>query len=269
MKISVFYHHIREAARQQHCQIREILPVLRESGYTGVELDLNDCEDVGALKVMLQENGLKVSNICCFFSFAEQKEEERIDRLIRTAVELETARVMPVPGFYPEGMDLQEAGKAITEGLSVLCRKAFAAGLQVSLEDFDNEKSPICTVEGMKYFADRIEGLGYTFDTGNFAYMGEDVSRAFEVLKDKIIHVHCKDRSLIPDEGHSPLITPDGRYLYACSFGAGFLPTRQIVRSLKGISYKGWYTVEHFGTDDYLEAMKRSAAFLTQELSES
>lgn len=40
--------------------------------------------------------------------------------------------------------------------------------------------------------------LKFTLDTGNFAYSDEDAVQAYEVLKDYIVHVHCKDRNVDP-----------------------------------------------------------------------
>lgn len=42
-----------------------------------------------------------------------------------------------------------------------------------------------------------VPGLKYTLDTGNFAFSDENVLEAMEVMKDYIVHVHCKDRAVI------------------------------------------------------------------------
>ena len=68
--------------------------------------------------------------------------------------------------------------------------------IAVVIEDFDDRNSPIASVSGMKWFAEQVPGLCFTFDTGNFIIHGEDVFAAWEELKDKVVHVHCKDRKI-------------------------------------------------------------------------
>ena len=68
--------------------------------------------------------------------------------------------------------------------------------ITVVIEDFDDRNSPIACVSGMKWFAEQVPGLCFTFDTGNFIIHGEDVFAAWEELKDKVVHVHCKDRKI-------------------------------------------------------------------------
>ncbi len=68
--------------------------------------------------------------------------------------------------------------------------------ITVVIEDFDDRNSPIASVSGMKWFAEQVPGLCFTFDTGNFIIHGEDIFAAWEELKDKVVHVHCKDRKI-------------------------------------------------------------------------
>ena len=68
--------------------------------------------------------------------------------------------------------------------------------IAVVIEDFDDRNSPIASVSGMKWFAEQVPGLCFTFDTGNFIIHGEDIFAAWEELKDKVVHVHCKDRKI-------------------------------------------------------------------------
>lgn len=68
--------------------------------------------------------------------------------------------------------------------------------ITVVIEDFDDRNSPIACVSGMKWFAEQVPGLCFTFDTGNFIIHGEDIFAAWEELKDKVVHVHCKDRKI-------------------------------------------------------------------------
>ena len=67
-----------------------------------------------------------------------------------------------------------------------------------TLEDFDGPVQPFARMYQLLWFMENVPGLKFTLDTGNFAYSDEDAVQAYEVLKDYIVHVHCKDRNVDP-----------------------------------------------------------------------
>ena len=88
----------------------------------------------------------------------------------------------------------------------------------------------------------------YTLDTGNFLFYGEKVLDAFELLKDRIAHVHCKDRR--PETNAS------------VQTGTGYIPFTEIINKLKAQQYDGYLAIEHFDVDGQEECMRGSAEFL-------
>ena len=94
-----------------------------------------------------------------------------------------------------------------------MCVYARSKGIAPTIEDFDDSKSPIATARQMLWFAERIPELKITFDTGNFMFSGEDELTAFGLLKDRIAHVHCKDRTFSKNSGE-PKAAADGRIMY-------------------------------------------------------
>lgn len=63
------------------------------------------------------------------------------------------------------------------------------------IEDFDDRNSPIACVSGMKWFAEQVPGLCFTLTRAILSSMGGYFA-AWEKLKDKVVHVHCKDRKI-------------------------------------------------------------------------
>ena len=266
MKISVFYVHVREAAAQAACDPKDLLPVLTGAGITGLEMDLNELGDLTGTKAMLDEAGMEVSNICCMFRWENGPAPARSQALLEAAAYLGCHKIMPIPGFFPEGCDRDAVLERMAACLDDLYTDAAAAGLTVSLEDYDNIASPIASASGMKWFADRVPGVGFTFDTGNFNYVGEDELEDFELLKDRILHVHCKDRANRALNGEAPQITVDGRKIYPCAFGSGFIRTDEILERLKAIGYDDYLTIEHYGAADQLNTILQSARYLRRAL---
>jgi len=122
---------------------------------------------------------------------------------------------------------------------------AAATGVTVTIEDFENGSSPLSGVQEMLWYLEKIPGLMCTFDTGNFITHGEDLFEAWEALKDRVVHVHCKDRG----EG-------------VVSFGGGQLPCAEILRKMKADGYGSYGAIEHYGAADQLSCLLRSAGFI-------
>lgn len=142
--------------------------------------------------------------------------------------------------------------------------------ITVVIEDFDDRNSPIACVSGMKWFAEQVPGLCFTFDTGNFIIHGEDIFAAWEELKDKVVHVHCKDRKISSDK---PLqtqknATPDIKECYLpAAVGEGCIPIKELVYKMKEYGYRGYLAIEHFDAADQEAYMQKSAANLQEYCS--
>ena len=88
---------------------------------------------------------------------------------------------------------------------------------------------------------------------------------AFELLKDRIVHVHCKDRFTEEKVGCEMKMTVDGIKMYPAAVGDGCIKMHEIVSALEKRGYDGIYTIEHFGAEDQLEYIKRSVGFFNNE----
>ena len=140
---------------------------------------------------------------------------------------------------------------------------ARSCGVTVTLEDYDNAASPCSTAMGLWFFLQNVEGLGFTFDTGNFAYSMEDASDGLHLLGPWLCHVHLKDRSrdaaFANPQDDNWLADLSGDRMYPCPVGEGWLELEQWTRMLLRGGYRGSFSVEHFGAADQMEALRRSA----------
>jgi len=261
MKLAVFYDHVLRAAEQRSLPLPEVLRRVRKMGYTLLEVDFDHLEADPALADKLRAAGFGIANICCYFSFEKEADRGRMQRLIAAAKQAGAPRVMPIPGLYTEKSNPAELAR-MTSAMAQLTSMAQATGLTITLEDYDHPLSPIYDSKGLLHFLRDQEALGVAFDTGNFRFANEDVLSAFHALKERIRHVHVKDRALAPCCGESNRTALDGTPLYPCAVGAGVLPLRDVFALLKGIGYDQVLTVEHFDADDQLQAMADSARFM-------
>ena len=269
MKLATFYNHIQNARKQTCLSRLQVLTRLKEASITGIEICYEDVPDLLSMQEELESLGMEVSSIYRTFAFETDADPAPGQELVDAAVSLGCKKIMPIPGFYPAGSDRDSVRRFMLKPLSDLVSYAQEKNITVTMEDFDNASSPIATSEGMKWFADRIEGLYYTFDTGNFCFTGEDEGDAFENLKEKIRHVHCKDRSLSAVNGENPFLCMTGTAIYPVSFGSGVIRCQEVLDKIRATGYDDYLVIEHFDANDQLGFLLQSAAWLKDWMEKS
>ncbi len=265
-QLSVFYEHISEAAEQSGSTVEKMLEYAVSCGIDGLECDLWRLEDKVNIKSLFNNCGVKVSSIYNFFDFPHEDKntcEIKYRGMLEIAAYFGADKVLCVPGFVHDNEQMSECRKIVAERLSEMCLAASEYGISVTLEDFDDVKSPCCTTEGLLYFMQNVSDLKYTFDTGNFRYCLESAEEAYETLKEYVAHVHLKDRSYdsanaAPDNtnGKADL---SGAIMYPSIVCEGVIGIDRLIEKLVADGYSGRFAIEHFGAVNQAEYMKKSA----------
>lgn len=259
-KISVFAAHLYEAAEQSGKTFAELLPLVKAWGISGVDCELTYLTPDFIRGV--KNAGLEISSVYASFGFQDGYDRKAAEAFIDAAAFAGAKTVLCVAGFTED----REKYPVIADGLQKLCAYAKPKGITVTVEDFDDKASPFSTCAGIEYFLEQAPELRVTFDTGNFLYSEESELDAFSRLKDKIVHVHCKDRCLSAKPGESPKITVSRRALYSSPVGKGCIKLREIVSALTESGYSGWFAIEHFGSQNQLDDVAASARWLKTRL---
>lgn len=220
---------------------------------------------------LLVANELGVSCIYEFYDMGRCDESEKACRHVETAVKAGANQILVVPGFLSGNASLQmqkampvqekiiaffesnDEIKRMAEGISFVAKYGAEKGVTVTVEDFDGLDSPLAGMYGIQWFLQQVPKLMYTLDTGNFLFYGEKVLDAFELLKDRIAHVHCKDRQ---SETNASVQN-----------GTGYIPFTEVLEKLKKQNYEGFLAIEHFDVEGQEECMKGSAEFLERFVS--
>jgi inosose dehydratase len=215
-------------------------------------------QDPAGFAAMLAEADLQIASIPYYCEFEKGVDPDKI----RTAVEKTAAaggkKILAIPGFLDE--KYPHALENMAEGLKLLCQVAAEFDIKVSLEDFDNIKSPCATAEGLQDFFARIPALKFNLDTGNFRYMDQDVTECCLPILDRLALMHLKDRSQVPmHPAEKPLRSLGGTDLYPCPVGEGMIPMEQVLALAADAGYDGYCTVEHFDAADQWDYITRSA----------
>jgi sugar phosphate isomerase/epimerase len=264
MKIAIFNQHITDAAKQSGFSRIEILKQLRKKGVTGLEYGIQELEDVEVTKKELIEAEMEIISI---YQLCHYESNLKADtKIVDVAARLGVDKLLIIPGFFQEDQSDAEVLASCKKAMNELTAYAKSKSIQITIEDFDASNSVILDSEMMRWFGENVTHLTYTFDTGNFIYSGEDELVAFEQLKDKIVHVHAKDRGakMIPQADVT--VTTSGHQLYTVATGQGIIKISEVIERLKALDYQGYVTIEHFGADDYLQTMLDSVDWLNQKI---
>ncbi|MBR6791031.1 MAG: sugar phosphate isomerase/epimerase [Oscillospiraceae bacterium] len=264
MKKAIFFEHIKTAAEQTGRTVEDILAEVRGMGYEGLECSADHFEGRREeFRELLAKSGFVISSVYRFFDFGHRTDSEEIGRYLDDLAYLGAEKTLIVPGFFTAESDRKAEFEEMIRALRLVCEMAAERGITVTLEDFDDVNSPCRNIAGLRRFMDEVPGLRFTLDTGNFRYSCEDVLEGYEALKDRLGHVHLKDRSENPlTEGDSGPKALDGKILYPAPAGEGYIPIRECIERTKADGYDSWYAAEHFNCADTLAYIRRSADFL-------
>ena len=239
-KISIFLDHIRTVAQQEGISFREAATKVREIGYEGVDMKVLQALENPKEMQMLDSLGFRFA---CAIADIDHCAGDQPEMEEKVMIALQFRRnyfdqLLLVPGLMPEGStDADRA--AVRARIAAFVSNAAEEGFSVKVEDYDNPRSPCYNTEMLDSLFALSPKLGLVFDTGNFIFAGEDALESFAHLKDRIDHVHLKDR-----------VSPDD--MRCVPAGSGCVPILQIVHTLVSEGYNGWLTVEQYGSRQML-----------------
>lgn len=273
-QLNIFLEHIYEACTQSGVDFPEMLTEARTMGYTGLECDLWRLDDRKLLEV-LDGCGIKAASVYGHYDLAHDTPEitlEKASRHLESAAYFRADKILVIPGFFRPEDDRDVFFARTCEHLSVICALAKKYGITVTVEDFDDVNSPCCNTAGLERLLCSSEGLRWTFDIGNFAYVCEEPAKAYARLGKYLSHVHIKDRSrdvsrAFPD-GSNVKADVSGNMMYPCECGEGYVGAEQLVKQLISDGYTGDFSAEHFGAVNQREYMRRSSANILKWIGE-
>jgi sugar phosphate isomerase/epimerase len=246
----------RGSERQVERPLDQILPIIAEAGYDGVEI-WNDhlmtlpAEQREQVAKQLQQLGLKVALISPYFDFTTS-EESAEQSLQRAAEVLEEARRLKADGIrvFTGRTGSAEATPAqwdrAVNCLQQLADQSAADGISWACETHRNNLMD--TIGGaLRLMGDvNRKNVCLIFQPTTF---GEDWENALDLLGPYICHVHASNYD---DEGNK------------VGLEEGELDYRQIIRALGRYSYDGYISVEWMG--DNPEGMAHQEAVYLRKL---
>jgi inosose dehydratase len=234
-RISIFFDHVSEISRQENLSIREAARKVRQLGYEGIDVRVTMSEEQ---MLMLDSLGFQHASAIADINFVEGEQPEAVRQALQFMKRYRYTRLLVIPGLLPEDAT-SELVENVCARIAAFVREAVKEGVDVMVEDYDNPRSPCYNTQTLDHLFAASPRLNHVFDTGNYLFCGEDVMTALRHYRERIHHVHLKDRKAKGDRASLPI-------------GAGVVPLKDVVGELLRSGYDGWFTVEHFGAPSML-----------------
>ena len=248
-KISIFSDHIQTIAHQEGISFREAATLVREIGFDGVDVRvLQNPEELRILDSLGFGHSCAIADI----DYGAGAQPEMEEKALAFLEERGYDRLLLVPGLMPEGWTDGDRDAA-RQRIAAFAERVAAKGFRVLLEDYDNPRSLCYNTERLDSLFALSDALGHVYDSGNFLFAGEDPMECYRHFRDRIGHVHLKDR-----------VAPDN--MRCVPAGSGCVPIADIVRDLVATGYTDWLTVEHFGSRQMLSDSRTAYANVRQML---
>jgi D-psicose/D-tagatose/L-ribulose 3-epimerase len=226
--------------------VEEVLPLIKEHGFDGVELPLFRPAEFPAARIRkaTEANGLEI-NFCSVLVDGlslisgepgiRSKTIEHLKAMIETAAGVDAAIIAgplysPV-GFLPGRRRTEDEWKWAIEGYQALGDTLAACRVQLAIEPLNRfETFFLNTAADARRLSEQVghPNVGILFDTFHANIEEKDIGNGFRVVGKHLKHVHtCENDRGTPGSGH---VEWDG-----------------VFRALAELRYDGWLTIESFG----------------------
>jgi len=234
----------------------------------------NKCAEFPQIRNWLEKAGLKLSALACGNNFAKMNAEDRRDNVekvknaIHEAAELGAPLVRIFGGYHEnaggeQGMVYANGFSYILQGIEACLPEAQKNNIILALEN--HGRLPGLSFE-IRAILDHFKSpfIKCLFDCANFLANNmnetEDPLRAYELLKNDIVHCHVKDWG-------KPFGTKADLRVAAYPAGAGgIVPLRQFLALLERDNFQGYCALEYEAGWQIpeIEGVRQSIAYLGQ-----
>lgn len=226
--------------------VEDVLPLIKEHGFDGVELPLFRPADFPAsrFRKLGAANGLEINFVSVLLDGLSlisdepgirRKTIEHLKTTIQTAGETNAAMIAgplyaPV-GFLPGRRRTEDEWKRAVEGYQAIGETLAAYKVELAIEPLNRfETFFLNTAEDARRLSEQVghPNVGILFDTFHANIEEKDIGKGLRAVGKHLKHVHtCESDRGIPGSGH--------------------VEWDSVFRALTELRYDGWLTIESFG----------------------
>ncbi|NLS78488.1 MAG: DUF362 domain-containing protein [Chloroflexi bacterium] len=242
--------------------LREIIPLVAQAGYEGIELwgphvqrYLDEGGTLAQLKALLAESGLAVPMISPYMDLAEDQEASLAlaERVVGWAVALGAPLVRVFVKGGPSAQASHETWAKVVAGLKALCRIGAPHKIAFALETHQNNLHDTSTATLRLIRQVGAENLGVNLDIHNLFDMGEDPVLAARRLMPFTRIMHLKNGHVV-----------EGKLKYGVPLPEGNMDYAPFMAEVRKLNYGGYASIEWFG-DDPAGAARSELAYLGEQ----
>lgn len=234
--------------------IRDTLQLAADAGIPFVDLLWVKEKEIPEYRTAMTATGVRVMCKIANISFLQEEKKclDAIQREMGIAQALGAEMFMIVPFEIPTEfqkaarMGKEAVRKILVERFSLAVEEGRKRNLPVVFETTPHDEFALSSAEDCKLVLDQVPGLGMVFDTANMLPAGEEPLPGYELLKDRIVHVHLKDVALT--KGGRTLwseFTSTGEIMNCCLWGEGVIPLDEIYARMIRDGYTGRFAIEY------------------------
>lgn len=281
MKVSVSMYSLASTVKKENWSVLDFIDYAKRISLDGVELldfywkNPDEIEqEIESIKEALKENNLQVSAYDVSNNFVKDSKEGRDKEVlkvldgIQVAKKLGTNIVRVFCGDLHENLTFENGADLIVNGLKRCAEMAEKERVYLALENHGLLAGKSAQVNNIL----RQVNSPYvksTFDTGNFLLVHEPPEKAFDQMKNDIVHVHFKDfREKEENEQLNGFRSAEGIELIGVIPGDGKVNLKYIVNGLIENQYNGWLSIEYEGVEDAKLANEEAVNRLRKLLNE-
>lgn len=225
--------------------LEQVVRTASDLGYAGVELRLIDGEVITAHNLRANEErirrlfgpegvrliGLSTSARFSASDDAERRQNEDAAReCLAVAAQLGVPLIRVFGGRRPEGVTIQQGIDNVADSLNRLAPAAEQSGVTIVLETHDDFSSAATVALVMDRVPSR--SVGILWDTHHPYRVGESVEQVWQLIHERLAHVHLKDARRRGEGWQLVLL------------GEGEVPNREVIQLLREQGYDGYVSVE-------------------------
>ena len=253
MKLSLMSFPFQFERLSHRMNAEKLCRIITENGLDEVDLMMNEISLYGlkSLKRAFEKSGVHCGCIIAHLPFYRQSDKylPMLKKALETCKSLNVRQLMIIPGYTDEKACLQykrnELLNRAIEFFAIAVDRAKDYNVEILFEDTPIDYKPLSGGKDCRYVLDKVEGLGFAFDTANFmvAEKDFDILADYELLKDRISRVHFKD--VVKGNFGSGERCEDGQMIRCVTTGAGIVDLRAIAKALKKDAYDGSIAIEY------------------------
>ncbi|MBS0662534.1 MAG: sugar phosphate isomerase/epimerase [Verrucomicrobia bacterium] len=278
---------IRPLCRDGSMTLREWVDLAVPLGVDGLEyysgfLELADPARWTEARRTVESRGLVIPMLCCSPDFSQpdpelrRQEVEKEKTWIRLAATLGASYCRVLSGQRRPELSREQGLRIVTENIEACLPEAEKCGVTLIIENHYKDDFWLYPefAQKMDVFCDLVGRIrhphfGVNYDPSNAFLAGDDPLELLQRVKDRVVTMHASDRYLAEGTLEDLRRDETGAEGYAKrlrhgTIGRGLNDYDAIFRTLKGVGFDGWVSIED-GVDG-MEQLAESVRFVRAKL---